>query len=444
MNLIRVDAMGDYSIRNKIGEGSYSTVFKAQKNHSSELYAIKVLKDRYKTLDEIYKNAEINVMGHLGSHPNMVSLQDVVFEPKKWRLSLVMDLMECNMLELLQPKRPALSLTECLSLTYQLLSALSHIHNLGYIHRDIKPENCLINVKTLKLKLADFGSTKKQLKDIQMTEYIATRWYRPPECLLTSGNYGPPLDVWAVGCVFYELMTKKPLFPGSNTLDQLNQIHGIIGMPNQEALRKVHASKSAIKQIGESSKGKKIIAKGIFSLLPKVPPDVIDLLEKLLAYVPDERITAAEALKHRAFNLLNRENLNIKLNSHIGTNLSSNIASNCSSYKSTNYAKSSHYSPALSPTKRNQSELSKYSKYSINREVDECEVASYQCGIKGISKSPCKNPRIYLPNKQSTLIKQSQSPSKKQSRLGYRPSPGMKMKPQSVLCQGASCLPGIY
>ena len=104
-------------------------------------------------------------------------------------------------------------------LIYQLFLAIDHTHRAGIYHRDIKPENILISNDTM--KLADFGSCRSVYSKQPLTEYISTRWYRPPECLLTEGRYGYKMDLWAAGCVMYELCTLKPLFPGSNELDQV-------------------------------------------------------------------------------------------------------------------------------------------------------------------------------------------------------------------------------
>jgi renal tumor antigen len=117
---------------------------------------------------------------------------------------------------------------------YSLLKAIDHMHRVGIFHRDIKPENILL--KDEQLKLADFGSCKGIYSKPPFTEYISTRWYRAPECLLTDGYYNFKMDLWGVGCVFFEIVTLFPLFPGDNELDQINKIHNILGTPNEELL----------------------------------------------------------------------------------------------------------------------------------------------------------------------------------------------------------------
>ena len=105
------------------------------------------------------------------------------------------------------------------------------MHRNGIFHRDIKPENILLKNNT-NIKLADLGSCKGIYGKQPFTEYISTRWYRAPECLLTDGYYNYKMDIWGLGCVFFEMLTLFPLFPGDNEIDQVNKIHNILGSPN--------------------------------------------------------------------------------------------------------------------------------------------------------------------------------------------------------------------
>ena len=119
---------------------------------------------------------------------------------------------------------------------FQLLKAIDHMHSNGIYHRDIKPENILIAHDLI--KLADFGSCKGINSQQPCTEYISTRWYRPPECLLTDGYYDYKMDIWGVGCVMFEIIALYPLFPGNNELDQANRIHNILGTPHPKIFEK--------------------------------------------------------------------------------------------------------------------------------------------------------------------------------------------------------------
>ncbi|KAG8013296.1 MAPK/MAK/MRK overlapping kinase [Nibea albiflora] len=167
------------------------------------------------------------------------------------------------------------------------------INSCGIFHRDVKPENILI--KQNGLKLGDFGSCRSVYSKPPHTEYISTRWYRAPECLLTDGYYSLKMDIWSAGCVFFEIMSLNPLFPGTNELDQVAKIHDVLGTPDQSILQKFKKSR-AMHFNFPPKKGT-----GISRLIPSCPAPALSLLYQMLAYDPDERITAETALRHTYF-----------------------------------------------------------------------------------------------------------------------------------------------
>jgi serine/threonine protein kinase len=183
---------------------------------------------------------------------------------------------------------------------WQLMKSLDHMHKKGIFHRDIKPENILIESSTEQgrgLKLADFGSCRGIYSKQPYTEYISTRWYRAPECLLTDGYYGPEMDLWGAGCVMFEITSLYPLFPGSNEVDQISRIHKVLGTPNAEVLAKFK-SKGASHISFDFAPQKGV---GVPQLVPHAGADSIDLMVKLLKYDASERITAREAMRHPYF-----------------------------------------------------------------------------------------------------------------------------------------------
>ena len=180
---------------------------------------------------------------------------------------------------------------------YQLMKSIDHMHRNGIFHRDIKPENILLIED--QVKLADFGSCRGIYSKQPYTEYISTRWYRAPECLLTDGYYGYKMDLWGVGCVMFEVLSLFPLFPGNDELDQIQKIHQILGSPDDALIDKFerHASHMDFKEI----RMRRVEGQGIAKLIPQASAEVVDLIEKLLIYNADNRITASQALKHPWF-----------------------------------------------------------------------------------------------------------------------------------------------
>ena len=178
---------------------------------------------------------------------------------------------------------------------YQTLKALEFMHKNGIFHRDIKPENILL-LKN-KVKLADLGSCKGIYSRPPFTEYISTRWYRSPECLLTDGYYNYKMDIWGLGCVFYEILTLEPLFPGDDEIDQVNKINYILGSPPPELFEKFVKNSAHRNEFNfEYQKGI-----GINRYLTHVSPNIVDLINKMLIYDPDLRPTARDCLNHERF-----------------------------------------------------------------------------------------------------------------------------------------------
>ena len=144
--------------------------------------------------------------------------------------------MEMNLYEAIKDRKKYLSERKAKNWIYQTLKALDFMHRNGIFHRDIKPENILLCGE--QVKLADLGSCKGMYSKPPFTEYISTRWYRSPECLLTDGYYNYKMDIWGLGCVFFELLTLVPLFPGDDEIDEVNKINYILGSPSEELFQK--------------------------------------------------------------------------------------------------------------------------------------------------------------------------------------------------------------
>ncbi|KAJ6638869.1 Cyclin-dependent kinase-like 1 [Pseudolycoriella hygida] len=210
----------------RLGEGSYGVVYKCRDRDSGELVAVK----RFVESEDdpaIRKIAlrEIRLLKNL-QHPNIVSLLEVF--RKKRRLHLVFEFCEHTVLHELDryPKGCPDNLIK--QILYQTLQGVDYCHAQGCLHRDIKPENILITAQG-HVKLCDFGFARMLSPGENYTDYVATRWYRSPELLVGDTQYGTPVDVWAIGCVFAELLRGEALWPGRSDVDQLYLIRKTLG-----------------------------------------------------------------------------------------------------------------------------------------------------------------------------------------------------------------------
>jgi len=286
--------MHKYRLISKKGEGTFSEVLKAQSVKNGQYVAIKCMKNHFQSIEQVNNLREIQALKRLNPHQNIVRLQEVLFDKATGRLALVFELMDMNIYELIRGRKNYLSDRRIKLYMYQLMKAMDHMHRNGIFHRDIKPENILIVDD--KLKVADFGSCRGIFSKPPYTEYISTRWYRAPECLLTDGWYDYKMDIWGLGCVFFEIVSLFPLFPGTNELDQIERIHNIIGTPEPELLNKFKKYSSHLKFDFESKD-----ATGLATLIPHTSRDCVELIEALLKYNPEKRLTARQALLHAYF-----------------------------------------------------------------------------------------------------------------------------------------------
>ncbi|KAK2960304.1 putative MAPK/MAK/MRK overlapping kinase [Blattamonas nauphoetae] len=285
--------MQKYEFLEKIGEGAFSVVYKARSYQSKNLVAIKEMKKVYRSSDDVEKFREIQALRKLSNHPNIIQLLEVVYDQKTGKLGLVFDLMKCNLFEIIDKRKHHLPVNKCKIIIYQVLLALDHFHRNGIFHRDIKPENILIDGDNV--KLADCGSCRPIDSKQPFSEYISTRWYRAPECLLTDGYYSFKMDIWGLGCVFFEILMLFPLFPGKDEIDQIHRIHTVLGSPSEEYLSKIKKSKHMHFSFPKTN------GSGLKKLLKASSDTLVDLLTKMLEYDADKRYTARQCLQHPFF-----------------------------------------------------------------------------------------------------------------------------------------------
>ena len=219
--------------------------------------------------------------------------------------------MEMNLYEAIKDRNTPVPEEKCKYWIYQILKSLEYMHRRGIFHRDVKPENILIRDNIV--KLADLGSCKGIYSKQPFTEYVSTRWYRSPECLLTDGYYNYKMDIWGLGCVFYEILTFCPLFPGADEIDQVNKIHGILGSPSKELFMQLINKTQRTEIVYEKRKGI-----GLHRLMSRFNKDCVDIISKMLIYDPEQRYTAKQCLCHPYFkDLYEQDMINMQKQSSI-------------------------------------------------------------------------------------------------------------------------------
>eukprot|EP00730_Choanoeca_flexa_P006830 TRINITY_DN12228_c1_g8_i7.p1 TRINITY_DN12228_c1_g8~~TRINITY_DN12228_c1_g8_i7.p1 ORF type:complete len:374 (+),score=63.13 TRINITY_DN12228_c1_g8_i7:151-1272(+) len=284
-----------------IGEGAYGMVVNAHDTSSGERVAIKKVSPLTHPTFCQRTLREIKILAKL-KHENIILLRDafVVNELADMNeLYLVLDLMETDLhrlLKSLKSRGDHLSPTHTCFFMYQLLLAIKYIHSANVLHRDLKPANLLINLSNCDLKVCDFGLARVVDDHVDhggiLTEYVATRWYRAPEVMVSAKRYTRALDMWSVGCIMAEMLGNRPLFPGKNYVDQLNRILEITGSPSSEDLAAIPNEKS--RRYVQSLPHRH--ATPYAELYPGAAPEAVDLLEKLLTFNPSKRSTADAAL----------------------------------------------------------------------------------------------------------------------------------------------------
>lgn len=218
--------METYESLGVIGEGTYGVVMKARHRETGQVVAIKKFKESDED-EQVRKTSlrEVRVLKQL-RHDNIITLLEVF--RRKGKLYLVFEYVERTILEVLEQRPHGLEDSEVRRYMYQLLRGVEYCHAHNVMHRDIKPENILIS-KNGTLKLCDFGFARAMSIGGKYTDYVATRWYRCPELLVGDVEYGKGVDVWAIGCIFAEIATGMPLFPGESDVDQLAHIMRCFG-----------------------------------------------------------------------------------------------------------------------------------------------------------------------------------------------------------------------
>ncbi|XP_046896371.1 cyclin-dependent kinase 11B isoform X7 [Hypomesus transpacificus] len=287
----------EFQCLNRIEEGTYGVVYRAKDKKTDEIVALKRLKmEKEKEGFPITSLREINTILK-AQHPNIVTVREIVVGSNMDKIYIVMNYVEHDLKSLMETMKQPFLPGEVKTLMIQLLRGVRHLHDNWILHRDLKTSNLLLSHKGI-LKIGDFGLAREYGSPLKpYTPVVVTLWYRSPELLLGAKEYSTAVDMWSVGCIFGELLTQKPLFPGKSEIDQINKIFKDLGSPS-EKIWPGYNELPAVKKMTFTEYPYNNLRKRFGALLSD---QGFDLMNKFLTYCPSKRILSDEGLKHEYF-----------------------------------------------------------------------------------------------------------------------------------------------
>lgn len=287
-----------FTVVEAVGQGAYGVVCSAKDELNDDTVAIKKIESAFDDITFAKRTLrELKILRHL-RHENLIDIRYVFLPGLKSNFEdiyVISELMETDLASILKSPQP-LSDEHCQFFTYQILRGLKFVHTAGVIHRDLKPRNLLVN-SNCDLKICDYGLARLAMNNGDsrpLTEYVCTRWYRAPEVLCSWADYGPAIDMWSIGCIFAEMLRRKPLLPGKNTQHQLNLIVSHLGFPDSETISRIKNEKC--RKFLESlprTAGPQLL----FEAVGPQPSEVLQLLTATLQFDPERRLTVEQALE---------------------------------------------------------------------------------------------------------------------------------------------------
>ncbi|XP_030403696.1 serine/threonine-protein kinase NLK2-like isoform X1 [Gopherus evgoodei] len=281
-----------------IGYGAFGVVWSVTDPRDGKRVALKKMPNVFQNLvscKRVFR--ELRMLCYF-KHENVLSALDILQPPQIdcfEEIYMLTELMQSDLHKVIVSPQP-LSAEHVKVFLYQILRGLKYLHSAGVLHRDLKPGNLLVNSNCV-LKICDFGLARLEEPDEgqPMTQEVVTQYYRAPEILMGTPHYGPPIDLWAVGCIFAELLGRRILFQGSSPIQQLDLITDLLGTPPPHALRSACEGARAHVLRGAH----KLPALSVLHLLSgEATHEAVHLLCRLLVFDPTRRISAREALAH--------------------------------------------------------------------------------------------------------------------------------------------------
>ncbi|XP_026395958.1 probable serine/threonine-protein kinase At1g54610 [Papaver somniferum] len=283
-----------YEKLDKIGQGTYSNVYKARDRETGQIVALKKVRFDTSEAESVrFMAREITILQKL-DHPNIVKLLGLATSRMQYSLYLVFDFMVSDLSRIITRKDERLTEPQVKCYMQQLLAGLQHCHGRGILHRDIKGSNLLIDRSGM-LKIADFGLANSFDPDKKrpLTSRVVTLWYRAPELLLGSTDYGVGIDLWSAGCLLAEMFTGRPIMPGRTEVEQLHRIFKLCGSPSEDYWKKL--------KLPASFRPPQPYKPSFFDTFSEFPTSSLGLLHSLLALDPMYRGSASSALQSEFF-----------------------------------------------------------------------------------------------------------------------------------------------
>jgi len=289
-------------VSQKLGSGAYGEVFLCDDERDNSQVAVKWVKDFAR--DPVFGKRilrEIRILAAL-NHENLLNLTDLLDTggPVFDDVYIVMPYMHLDLHKVIYSKMK-LSESHAQAFSCQILRGLKYLHAAGVVHRDLKPSNILVN-KDCTLRIADLGLARGRIfEEEQLTDYVVTRWYRAPELMLFPSGYFEQVDLWSVGCIHVELLSRRPLFPEENHVKMLQAMAGTLGWCQERDLAWLpgegQAREGALK-IVESLRLAETPSKPLEERMPTASETCLDFVRQHLTFDPTKRISAAGAILH--------------------------------------------------------------------------------------------------------------------------------------------------
>uniref|UniRef100_A0A8C2JQL0 non-specific serine/threonine protein kinase n=1 Tax=Cyprinus carpio TaxID=7962 RepID=A0A8C2JQL0_CYPCA len=287
----------DYQLVRKLGRGKYSEVFEAININSNDRVVVKILKPVKKKKIK----REIKILENLRGGTNIIRLVDTVKDPVSRTPALVFEYINNTDFKDLYQRLTDFDIRFYL---YELLKALDYSHSMGIMHRDVKPHNVMIDHQMRKLRLIDWGLAEFYHPAQEYNVRVASRSYKGPELLVDYQMYDYSLDMWSLGCMLASMIfQKEPFFHGQDNYDQLVRIAKVLGTEELFSyLNKYHIElDTRFKDLLGQQKRRRWENFVQPENQHLVSPEALDLLDKLLRYDHQQRLTAQEAMEHPYF-----------------------------------------------------------------------------------------------------------------------------------------------